>query len=126
MTLTAQQQTTLDAMRKTIDRFRQNGASEQKIRRHVETWLRAYPADIRRHMENVLLYPWRLNVLDDDRCPKCGDQAYLTTLYGRPMRCMEGRYGGMYEVHCPGCGWRGYAPVEVARELPKRAMFARK
>jgi len=98
VTFTPAQEKALDAMRKTIDRFRQNGASEQKIRRHVETWLRAYPADIRRHMENVLLYPWRLNVLDD-RCSKCGDLA---------------------------CGWRGHAPVEVARRLPKRAMFARK
>jgi len=125
VTLTAQQQTTLDAMRVTIDRFRRNGTSEQKIRKHVEAWTRAYPDDIRRYMEIALLEPWRLNILEDDRCPKCDDQAYLTTLYGRPMRCMEGRYGGMYEVHCPGCGWRGHAPVEVARRLPKRAMFAR-
>ena len=125
VTLTAQQQTTLDAMRVTIDRFRRNGASEQKIRRHVETWLRAYPADIRRHMEIALFEPWRLRILESENCPNCGSQAYLTTLYGRPMRCMEGRYGGMWEVHCAECTWRGYALAELAQELPRRAMFAR-
>lgn len=126
VTLTAQQQTTLDAMRVTIDRFRRNGASEHKIRKHVEAWTRAYPDDIRRYMEIALFEPWRLNILDDDRCPKCGDQAYLTTFYGRLMRSLEGQTACMYEVHCPACGWRGHTPVEVARWLPKRAMFARK
>jgi len=126
VTLTAQPQTTLAAMRVTIDRFRRNGASAHKIRKHVGAWIRSYPDDIRRYMEIALFEPWRLNVLDDDRCPKCGDQAYLTTFYGRLMRSLEGQTAGMYEVHCPGCGWRGHAPVEIARWLPKRAMFARK
>lgn len=126
MTLTAQQTQALETMRKTINRFRRQGASETKIHKYIETWLLPYASDVREQMKNALLNPCSNRVLSSDNCPRCSGQVALTTLYGRLMLCLEGPEAGMYKVHCPQCGWRGYAPVEVARELPKRAMFARK
>lgn len=124
--LTAQQEKALDVMRTTIERLRRQGASEAKIQKYVEAWLLPYTTVVRAYMKNALLNPRRDDILDSDRCPRCSDQAYLTTFYGQPMRCLEGPAAGMYEVHCPACGWRGHAPVEIARWLPRRAMFARR
>jgi len=122
----SQYATGIEAMVKTLVRWHQNGASQEKLRRHAETWLRPYPEEVRRRVWLALFEPWRLRILESENCPNCGSQAYLTTLYGRPMRCMEGRYGGMWEVHCAECTWRGYARAELAQELPRRAMFARR
>jgi len=61
------------------------------------------------------------------QCPACGSKLALTTLYGRPVRVLEGRYAGMFEVDCTECAWYGYAPLEVAREIrQRRGMYSRK
>lgn len=66
-------------------------------------------------------------VADSAKCPVCGGELALTTLYGRPMRVLEGSYAGMFEAECTQCAWYGYAPLEVAREIrQRRGMYSRK
>jgi|HigsolmetaGSP12D_1036236.scaffolds.fasta_scaffold00074_59 hypothetical protein len=124
--LTPAQEKTLDVMRTTIERLRRQGASEAKIQKHVEAWLLPYTTVVRAYMKNALLNPRRDDILDSDRCPHCSGQAYLTTFHRAWIKCLEGPAAGMYEAHCPRCGWRGHAPVEIARWLPRRAKFARR
>lgn len=62
----------------------------------------------------------------EPKCPVCSASILLTTLYGRPMRALEGLHAGMFAVRCTSCVWSGYAPPDVARGLPRRGMYSRK